>query len=96
MDRFNVMTDTLHGGLAGIADWIRGCSHSKTTFPMTLSPSVDAGGQRAPAETYVACLACGRHLAYDWSAMRITRERFPQAARGVFRQGAEANRAWHS
>ena len=95
MDRFSVVTETLHEGLAGIADWLRGCSHRRTTFPITLRAGLNTAGQ-APAETYVACLACGRHLPYDWCTMRITRERFagiPDAARAGFRQEGEANRA---
>jgi hypothetical protein len=38
-----------------------GCGHSKTTFPLTPSPG---------AETYVACLECGKELPYDWENMR--------------------------
>ena len=92
MDRSNVVTDTLYEGLAGLADWVRGCTHRKTTFPITLRPGANAAGQRAPAETYVACLACGRHLPYDWSAMRFTRRRvFPEAAGKTIHETADVN-----
>jgi hypothetical protein len=52
MDRFNFL------------DWLRGCAHRRTTFPITLQ-----------SETYIACLECGRHLPYDWTAMRVTSHR---------------------
>jgi len=44
--------------LVHFADWLYGCSHSKTTFPITLQ-----------AETYIVCLERGSRLAYDWTAM---------------------------
>ncbi len=40
--------------------WCFGCSHKRTTLPMTLS-------QR----TYVTCLTCGEELAYNWDKMRL-------------------------
>ncbi len=62
MDRFNILTNTLRVGVAGLANLFCGCSHGKTTFPITLQ-----------ASTYIACLECGKHLPYDWSRMRVTR-----------------------
>jgi hypothetical protein len=62
--------------LAGLADWLHGCSHRRTTFPITLRTSAsDDRRQSAQSETYIVCLACGRHFAYDWSTMRINRHR---------------------
>ncbi len=73
MDRFNVLANTVRVRLVGLADWLYGCSHRRTTFPITLRASVSADGQRGTqAETYVVCLECGRHFAYDWTTMRIT------------------------
>ena len=40
--------------------WSFGCTHKRTTLPMTLS-------QR----TYVTCLTCGEELAYNWDKMRL-------------------------
>ncbi len=60
MDRFNILTNTLRVGVAGLANLFCGCSHGKTTFPITLQ-----------ASTYIACLECGKHLPYDWSRMRV-------------------------
>ena len=47
-----------------------GCSHARTTFPLTpgrknVAPSATRNG------TYVVCLDCGKEFAYDWDGMRI-------------------------
>ena len=47
-----------------------GCSHQRTTFPLTpgrknAAPSATRQG------TYVVCLDCGKEFAYDWDDMRI-------------------------
>jgi hypothetical protein len=76
MDRGYAVASDLRVRLVGLADWLYGCSHCRTTFPITLRAS--AGGDGRPGtqpETYVACLDCGRHFAYDWTNMRITRRR---------------------
>ena len=50
-----------------------GCSHRRTTFPMT--PMRKNGGFKAGtlvrSETYIVCLDCGRELPYDWDEMRV-------------------------
>lgn len=54
-----------------LVDWLFGCSHRRTTFPRTSRVAAGAGaGQAAKAETYVACLQCGRQIPYDWVTMR--------------------------
>ena len=65
MDRFNAVTDSLRAGFAGLGDWLYGCSHHRTTFPITLREQPGTH-----VETYIVCLDCGRHLAYNWVAMR--------------------------
>jgi hypothetical protein len=76
MDRFSMVANTVRVRLAGLADRLYGCAHRRTTFPMTVRASVSVGGrQSAQSETYIACLECGRHLAYDWTAMQITSRR---------------------
>ncbi len=59
--------------LRSILDSLFGCSHQRTTFPLT--PGRRNAGQPAPGATrmgtYVVCLDCGREFAYDWSAMRV-------------------------
>jgi hypothetical protein len=71
MDRFNVVTNAVRGRLAGLADRLYGCAHYKTTFPITL-PDLR---QSPRPETYIVCLECGRHFAYDWTTMRATKPR---------------------
>ena len=62
----------LRDALAGLAERLYGCAHRRTTFPITLRVGVSVDGrQSAQSETYIACLECGRHFAYDWTAMRI-------------------------
>jgi len=45
-----------------------GCSHKRTTFPLT--PGRSSGGI-SRSGTYVACLDCGKEFAYDWKTMQI-------------------------
>jgi hypothetical protein len=60
--------------LNAVANWLYGCRHRRTTFPITLQRDADRNGQHTKqAETYRVCLECGHHLAYDWDAMRLTR-----------------------
>jgi len=48
-----------------ILNALMGCSHRKTTFPLTPRPKLGAGS------TYVVCLDCGAEFEYDWQNMRI-------------------------
>jgi len=54
-----------------LLDIFRGCSHRRTTFPLTPSrkPGYSQGSQRH--STYVVCLDCGREFDYDWAEMRV-------------------------
>jgi hypothetical protein len=45
-----------------------GCSHKRTTFPLT--PGRSAAGH-ARNGTYVACLDCGKEFSYDWKTMQL-------------------------
>ena len=49
--------------LQSILNTIFGCSHQRTTFPIT--PLRKTNG------TYVACLDCGQEFSYDWKTMRV-------------------------
>lgn len=66
--------------LQSIIDTLFGCSHQHTTFPLT--PTRKAAGFTASgaarSATYVACLDCGKELAYDWDGMRIGQPVPPQ------------------
>jgi hypothetical protein len=74
MPGFNVVANSICAGLGGLADILTGCAHRRTTFPITLRAHATTDGPRiGTLETYIVCLSCGRHLAYDWSAMRVLR-----------------------
>ena len=47
-------------GLLDLANWLCGCSHRRTTLPLTKDN-----------ETYVVCLDCGKQFPYDVSAMKV-------------------------
>jgi hypothetical protein len=47
-----------------------GCSHQRTTFPLTPGRRTPAPGA-ARLGTYVVCLDCGKEFAYDWESMRV-------------------------
>lgn len=51
---------------------ILGCSHKRTTFPLTpsLKSKLPAG---ARSRTYIVCLSCGEEFEYNWKEMRIGR-----------------------
>jgi hypothetical protein len=53
--------------LGEILEMLLGCRHDKTTRPIT--PVHKFGGPAA--ETYVACLSCGKRLHYDLTKMRV-------------------------
>ena len=74
MDRFTAVADTMGAPFGAMADWLGGCSHRRTSFPITLRTGASLDGQqRTQAETYIVCMACGRHFAYDWTRMRIAK-----------------------
>ena len=53
---------TLLNVLLGWLNALFGCSHQRTTFPLTLARE---------SRTYVTCLDCGKEFDYDWKQMRI-------------------------
>ncbi len=58
--------------LNNLMNILMGCSHRKTTFPIT--PSRKAGYSPAAGQrhsTYVVCLDCGKEFGYDWAQMHI-------------------------
>lgn len=68
-DVYRVIGNALAGCYARIADFLWGCRHRRTTMPITLPAGTGAGAQTTTqADTYMVCLDCGRHLAYDWGA----------------------------
>jgi len=47
-----------------------GCTHQRTTFPLTPGRS-KAALSGARKNTYVVCLDCGKEFAYNWDTMRV-------------------------
>jgi hypothetical protein len=54
--------------LQAVLSTLFGCSHRKTTFPITVQRKTGACTHRS---TYVVCLRCGAEFGYDWRTMRI-------------------------
>ena len=59
--------------LSNLADWLLGCSHRRTSFPITC--------RAERTETYVVCLECGTRMPYDWTLMRLAKQ--PMGKRGM-------------
>lgn len=45
-----------------------GCSHKRTTFPITPGRNLSGATRNG---TYIACLDCGKEFAYDWKTMQV-------------------------
>jgi len=56
--------------LQSVLNTLFGCSHQRTTFPLTPGRK-SAALSATPRNTYVVCLDCGKEFAYDWDGMRI-------------------------
>lgn len=58
--------------LQSLLNSLFGCSHQRTTFPLTPGRK---NGYAAPGAsrkgTYVVCLDCGKEFAYNWETMRV-------------------------
>ncbi len=52
--------------LTSILNAMFGCSHKRTTFPITAR-----GSQSARKGTYVCCLDCGEEFDYNWKEMKV-------------------------
>jgi len=55
--------------LASLLTSLFGCSHQRTTFPLTPSRKMATTSNRHG--TYVVCLDCGQEFRYDWKQMRV-------------------------
>jgi RNase P subunit RPR2 len=64
--------------LASLLNSIFGCSHRRTTFPLTPSRKMATASNRHG--TYVVCLDCGQEFRYDWKAMRVGEPVAPRTA----------------
>lgn len=57
--------------LQSILNTLFGCTHQRTTFPLTPGRKKSAAPSATRSGTYVVCLDCGKEFAYDWDGMRI-------------------------
>jgi hypothetical protein len=55
--------------LIALLNSLFGCSHQRTTFPLTPSRKMSTSANRHG--TYVVCLDCGQEFRYDWKEMRV-------------------------
>lgn len=55
--------------MASLLNALFGCSHRRTTFPIT--PARRAGFGSSNKATYVVCLDCGKEFAYNWQEMKV-------------------------
>jgi hypothetical protein len=74
MEQLYVLASAFGDRMVGLVQWLFRCTHHRTTFPMTLPVNGSI------PETYVACLGCGRHFAYNWSTMHRARQSTAPAA----------------
>jgi hypothetical protein len=49
-----------------------GCSHKRTTFPITPARRTQLSAESVRRGTYVACLDCGKEFDYSWKDMKIS------------------------
>lgn len=71
-----------------LIDFLLGCSHRRTTFPLTPGCRAMVPGP-ARQGTYVVCLDCGKEFGFDWGQMRITGPR-PAECRGQAQTAEDA------
>jgi hypothetical protein len=62
MEQFDGVTKAMKSRLEGLGKMLWGCSHKRTSFPITIST-------QEGRMTYVVCTQCGRRFAYDWATM---------------------------
>ena len=49
-----------------------GCSHRRTTFPITPARRTQLSAEFSRRGTYVVCLDCGKEFDYSWKDMKIS------------------------
>ncbi len=57
--------------IASLLNSIFGCSHNRTTFPLTPSRRTQLSSEASRQGTYVVCLDCGKEFDYNWKDMRV-------------------------
>jgi hypothetical protein len=65
---YTLLLDLAVGARLGVVDWVNwafGCSHRKTSFPLSVRTGGRLGGpSERSAQVYVVCLSCGQRLAH--------------------------------
>lgn len=60
---------------SSIFNFLFGCSHQRTTFPLTPGRRSGVVNVRSVEDmrrsTYVVCLDCGKEFSYNWDQMRV-------------------------
>jgi hypothetical protein len=69
-----------------------GCSHRRTTFPISPTRSSALARPYVSHGTYVVCLDCGQEFGYDWQQMRIGQPVTARASTRAAESFAAANR----
>jgi predicted transcriptional regulator len=57
--------------IASLLNSLFGCSHNRTTFPLTPSRRTQLSSEASRQGTYVVCLDCGKEFDYNWKEMRV-------------------------
>lgn len=57
--------------IASLLNSLFGCSHNRTTFPLTPSRRTQLSYEASRQGTYVVCLDCGKEFDYNWKEMRV-------------------------
>ena len=76
--------------LESLLNTLFGCSHSRTTFPLTPSRKMATSSHRHG--TYVVCLDCGKEFGYNWKEMRIGEPVMSRTAATTTESYSPANR----
>jgi hypothetical protein len=60
--------------LMGILERMFGCSHKRSSFPITVRGKLRRSPAASVTGTYVVCLDCGQEFPYDWNQMKFVAE----------------------
>jgi len=78
--------------LQAVVNALFGCSHRRTTFPLTPGRAHLASSGATRHDTYVVCLDCGKEFGYDWKQMRVGKPVTAHLAAGAPQYAPTVNR----
>ncbi len=58
----------------GFYNLVFGCSHKRSSFPITVRGARRRSQAASVTGTYVVCLDCGHEFPYDWNEMKVIRK----------------------